>query len=179
MIQSRLLRLIVLAGMTHFLAACSPQFNWRQVQDASHTFTVFLPAKPAVFTRDIGLDDTQVAMTITAAQVDGTTFAVGELPRPGHLTDTEIIARMAQALTHNIQGREDRTALPVLPAAPPARDLYLHGTNQGKPVRMIARLIVHNDRVFQLMILATTQAIDEEQVTHFFGGFRYLAGSSD
>jgi hypothetical protein len=36
---------------------------------------VMFPAKPASFTRTIDLDGAQVSMTMTAADVDGATFA--------------------------------------------------------------------------------------------------------
>ncbi len=153
------------------LTACTPHYNWRQVGDANKTFTVLLPGKPAVFTRNIALGNIHVAMTMTAAKVDDITFAVGMFTLPDTLTADTVLAFMAQALTQNIAG----TPIQAFPSMPrtgnTSQDIAIKGTHQGKPAQLIARLLVHNSHVYQVLILATDNTIDAELAETFLDSF--------
>ena len=64
------------------LAACSPTYNWRDYTSPDARYRVTFPAKPSSATRTIDLDGLQVSMTMTAAEVEGATFAVGAAEAP-------------------------------------------------------------------------------------------------
>ena len=70
---------ILLAGA--LLAGCNPTYNWREVASQDGRFTALFPAKPTTFTRPVDVDGMRVQMTMTAAEVDGATFAVGTADR--------------------------------------------------------------------------------------------------
>ena len=59
------------------LAACSPKFDWREVRGSEAPFSILLPAKPASISRELKLDGVLLKMQMTAADVDGISFAVG------------------------------------------------------------------------------------------------------
>ncbi len=74
---------LVLASLSVvLLAGCSPTYNWRDYTSAEGAFKVLFPAKPATHTRGIDLGGIKVDMTMTAAEVEGTTFAVGTAVAP-------------------------------------------------------------------------------------------------
>jgi hypothetical protein len=67
---------LVLAGL---VAACSPEFNWRETRSPEQGFSVLLPARPASMSREIDLDGLRVVMTMTGARVDRALFTVGAI----------------------------------------------------------------------------------------------------
>ena len=71
---------ILLAGA--LLAGCNPAYNWRDYTSEDSRFKALFPAKPATLTRTVDLNGLQVEMTMTAAKVDNTTFAVGTAVAP-------------------------------------------------------------------------------------------------
>ncbi|MFT4103097.1 MAG: hypothetical protein QM674_19100 [Burkholderiaceae bacterium] len=64
------------------LAACTPTFNWREVQAGDDGYRVMLPAKPSHLQRRINLDGLEVEMSMRAAEVEGMSFAVGAIRLP-------------------------------------------------------------------------------------------------
>src|SRR5206468_1898405 len=90
---------VLLAGL--LLGACNPTYNWRDYASPDAPYRVMFPAKPASFTRTIDLDGMQVSMTMTAAEVDGTTFAVGSAEAPDEAHARAAVPAMVQALTRN------------------------------------------------------------------------------
>jgi hypothetical protein len=155
------------------LGACSPAYNWRQVTDARHTFSVLLPAKPAEFTRTIMLGDIQVDMTMTAAQVDQVQFAIGTFLLPNALPAPRALHLMAEGLRHNINGQAQPPLLTqALPANTIANDITYTGTYQGKTAHLFARLIAYNNRIYQILVLSTDGAIDEEQADILVASFK-------
>ncbi|MFT3800488.1 MAG: hypothetical protein QM766_04640 [Burkholderiaceae bacterium] len=64
------------------LAACTPTFNWREVQAGDDGYRVMLPAKPSHLQRRINLDGLEVEMSMRAVEVEGMSFAVGAIRLP-------------------------------------------------------------------------------------------------
>ena len=64
------------------LSACTPRFDWRSVRGTDAPYTILLPAKPSTHTRSVNLGGIQASMTMTAAEVDDVTFAVGSAELP-------------------------------------------------------------------------------------------------
>jgi hypothetical protein len=87
---------------TALLGACSPKYNWRDYASPDAPYRVMFPAKPASVTRSIDLDGKQVSMTMTAADIDGATFAVGAAEAPDEAQAQAALPAMMQALLRNI-----------------------------------------------------------------------------
>lgn len=64
------------------LSACSPAFNWREVQAGDDGYRVMLPGKPSHLQRRINLDGLDVEMSMRAVEVEGMSFAVGSIRLP-------------------------------------------------------------------------------------------------
>jgi hypothetical protein len=84
------------------LAACSPKFNWRDYNSQEAPFRAMFPDKPASHTRTVDLDGMKVEMTMTAADVDGTMFAIGTAEAPDADKAEAALAAMKTALVKNI-----------------------------------------------------------------------------
>lgn len=157
------------------LGACSPKFDWREVRGDDASFSVMLPAKPARLSREIDLGGTRVNMTMTAAEVDGITFAVGNATLPDAAAATKALLAMKTALVRNINGSIEREAS-AAPGAPPAIELEALGTTPaagGKPApRLIARLVARDARVYQVLVVGPADKIPRDQVDTFLTSFQ-------
>ena len=59
------------------LVACSPKYDWRTVHSNEGAYAVDYPAKPTAEARPIAINGQRMPMTMQAASVDGTLFAIG------------------------------------------------------------------------------------------------------
>lgn len=156
------------------LSACSPTYNWRESSDSGAHFSVLLPGKPASVTRQVDLDGPKVEMNMTAAEVDGTTFAVGTAELGDSPAAGKALDAMATALLNNIGGTARAEA--VLPGKTEAYgrvlDLDARGSVRGRPQRLVARLAARDKRIYQILILGEDKAVTDEIVETFFASFK-------
>lgn len=158
------------------LSACSPKYDWREVQGAGAPYTVALPAKPSSLSRPINLDGTQVTMTMTAAEVDDVTFAVGTAELPDAAKAQQALAAMKTTLVKNIDGtiRQEKTTGSA--AAPTSIEIEAIGEPSartgGQPRVLFARFIAKDMRVYQIVVVGKEKAVTRELVDTFFTSFR-------
>ena len=166
--------LIFLSLTCLVLAACSPRYNWREASDNGAHFVVLLPAKPASVTRSVDLDGPRVDMSMTAAEVDGLTFAVGTAELPDAAAATRALEAMRTALLNNIGAQAQGT--PTWPGQTDglarAQDIDARGMARGRPLRLVARLAAKDRRVYQILIVGDEKAITDENIETFFSSFK-------
>lgn len=172
---SRLLRAAAIACAL-LLAACSPKFDWREVRGAGAPYVVMLPAKPASHTREIDLDGIKVSMTMTAAEVDEVTFAVGAAALPDPAQASKALNVMKTALIRNIGGKITReksegsatipTMIEIEASGPPGR-----GSN-GQPRLLFARFAAKGNYVYQVVAVGSEKSISREAVDTFLASFK-------
>jgi hypothetical protein len=152
------------------LGACNPTYNWRDYASPDAPYRVMFPAKPASYTRTITLDGMQVSMTMTAAEVDGATFAVGAAEAPDEARAQAALPAMQEALLRNIGA----TAASQKAAAAPgktSRDVDVTGTSHGTPVRLVGHFEARGKRFYQVIVLGKANAVPPEQVEQFLTSF--------
>lgn len=88
--------------------ACTPAFNWREVRNLEHRFSVLLPARVAQMTRTIDLDGVALEMTMVGARAEQALFSVGAatLPRDDAALREHALAAMRTAMLNNIAARQ-------------------------------------------------------------------------
>ena len=86
------------------LAGCTPSHDWRETRGDSAPYTVLLPAKPASQTRQIMLSGTAVAMTMTSAEVDHVTYAIGSVVTADPVAAKKTMLAMKSALVGHVDG---------------------------------------------------------------------------
>ena len=148
------------------LAGCNPTYNWRDHTSQDDRYQVLFPAKPATFTRAVDVDGLRVDMTMTAAEVDGATFAVGAATAPDAARARAALPAMRLALLRNIGAAED--------AAPAAQDglrVEATGAANGRPVRLHGRFEARGERFYQVIVLGPADAVPAEQVEQFLTSF--------
>ena len=165
------------------LAACSPKYDWREVRGTDAPFVVLLPAKPATLSRPIDLDGSKVTMTMTAAEVDGVTFAVGTAQLSDAAHAQAALSAMKAALVKNIGGtiksektaalapangaaKSQATAIDIEASGAPGRDA------KGQPRMLVARFIAQDQRVYQVVVVGREKAVTRDAIDTFITSFK-------
>jgi hypothetical protein len=161
------------------LLACSPKYNWRDYASPEAPYRVMFPAKPASFTRDIELDGMRVAMTMTAAEVDGATFAVGAAQAQDPARAQAALEAMKLALLRNIGASAQQEALASASATSgsggenrTALDVDATGQANGAPMRLVGHFEARGKRFYQVIVMGRPEAVPPEQLEQFFTSFK-------
>lgn len=157
------------------LLACSPKFDWREVPGSAAPYVVMLPAKPATHARDINLDGLRVTMTMTGAEVDGVTFAIGSVPLTDAGQGGHALRAMKTALVRNINGSINSEKVSVPAEGTTMLELEAAGSlpNSADGKRLLlARLIAQDKHAFQLLVLGDERNVSREAADTFFTSFR-------
>jgi len=179
--------------VTAAVVGCSPKFDWREVRSTADAYTVSMPGKPQVVTRDLELplaDGTQkVSMTMTSAGVGPTMFAVGVAHLPSRVPQDTVQASMTyfrDGLLRNIGARtaEKEVTPPPGRAAPPAlrasTSFEAHGQigrpgEKPEPARLAARIYVVDDRIYQIVAMGRAADLPDEEIETFFTSFKLMS----
>lgn len=160
---------------TLLLAGCSPQFNWRDYSSPDAPFRVMFPDKPATHTRSVDLDGMSVNMTMTAAQVDGTMFAVGSAEAPDAARAQAALVAMKTAMVRNIGATITREKFrPASATGPEAIDIEATGSANGAPMKLIGHFEARNKRFYQVIVMGRATAMPPDQVEMFMTSFKLL-----
>ncbi|MGK5081378.1 hypothetical protein [Janthinobacterium sp. HLX7-2] len=156
------------------LSACSPQFDWRDYRSPDAQFTALFPGKPAVLTREIDLDGKKVSLTMTASEVDGNTFAIGNATLDSAEQAQAALPAMKTALLKNINGsvRSEKTAAAARSSSAGTRQrstlsIEATGTQQGKPVLLVGRFVAQDKHIVQIIILGKENKLSRETIDTF------------
>ncbi|MFP5462826.1 MAG: hypothetical protein ACLGII_14865 [Gammaproteobacteria bacterium] len=175
------MRFLLAALAASMAAACSPEYNWREVRSTEQGYLVMLPGKPATMTRTIRLDSLEVPMTMQGARVGEASFtvAVAALPSDDPATRAAAVASMRAGMLQNIGGTEREAVavrVPVVDGAG-ARLGDEHGVRvdadgrvREQKVTMRAGFASRGDRAYQWVALGPS--LDDEQARTFLGSFR-------
>ena len=154
------------------LGACSPKYNWRDYASPDAPYKIMFPAKPASVTRTIDLDGMQVSMTMTAAEVDGTTFAVGSAEAPDEAHARAALPAMRLALLRNIGAGDSPAQAAAGPDGKAVSEIDTTGNTKGGPVRLVGHFEARGKRFYQVIVLGKANAVPPEQIEQFLTSFK-------
>lgn len=158
------------------LCACSPKFDWREVNDADAPYVALFPAKPNYHTKELELDSIRVKMTMTGAEVESLSFAIAyaKIETAGNTTEQNqraqerVLMAMQSGMIKNIQGR-----LITQPTNPIKNTIQAVGRSpSGKEIKLVARFVSHGSYVLQVVMLGDEKSFTPEHVDMFFGSFK-------
>ncbi|AGW88666.1 membrane protein [Ralstonia pickettii DTP0602] len=173
------------------LCACSPRYDWRTIQSGEGGYAALYPGKPTSAARDVTIAGRKLPMTMEAARVDDTLFAVGVVTLPADDPELrrEALAAMQAGLLANLgtpSGEPARTRpVTIMTADRPGRPLegvevQASGVSpqDQSPRRLTARLVAVGIRAYQAVVLEAGDAARDlrqaEQVEQFLTGFHPL-----
>jgi hypothetical protein len=156
-------------------AACSPDYNWREVRPADLGLSVMLPGKPVTLTQRVRLDDVDLVMTMAGAKGDDIPFTVACAVLPDELAATRerVLAAMRAGMVRNIAGTETsarEVKVRLIDAAGAARGeasalhLVATGKVQGRPVQMHALFVAQGRRACQAVAIGEHLPAEEARV---------------
>ena len=141
------------------LLGCTPRYDWREVHDAESRFTVLMPIKPTTLARPINLDGIELTMAMTAAEVDGVTFAVGSVQLPDGAAARAALDKMKTALVKNINGsiKHEKRSAPAEPVS--TIDIDASGSRSGQPYLLLAHFAANDTRAYQVIVVGREPAV--------------------
>jgi hypothetical protein len=161
------------------LAGCSPKYNWRDYSSPDASYRVMFPGKPANYTRSIHLDGMAVDMTMTATEVEGATYAVGNAEAPDAQKARAALDAMKIALVRNIgatSATEKSSASAAASAAGSAgvlaSDVVANGVLNGVQMRLIGHFEARGKRFYQVVVIGPAKSIEPEQSEQFISSFK-------
>lgn len=155
------------------LSACSPRHDWREVHGTDAPYVALLPAKPVTHARPIDLDGIAVTMTMTAAQVDDATYAVGNAKLPDPSAAPAALKAMKTALVKNINGTVIREAAVEISGQPMTVELEAVGVGPNQQsLLLVGRFVAKDDRVYQAIVVGPEKSASREAIDTFFIGFK-------
>lgn len=146
------------------LSACSPKYDWRDYRSNDAPYAVLFPGKPATQTRSIKLDQLDVSMTMTAAEIDGVVFAVGSAQLADAAQVPAAIEAMKTAMVSNIGG----TVTASKTTANGAQEIEAG----GKGMRLVGRFMAKDRRIYQAVVIGPATNIDAETVDTYLSSFK-------
>jgi hypothetical protein len=163
------------------LAACSPSYNWRDYSSQDAPFRVMFPAKPDIHKRKIDVDGLSVEMTMTAVDIEGTTFAVGSAEAPDAAKAQAALGAMKTALVRNIAATITKEKTSAAATAGPSGntqratiDIEATGVRNGTPMKLVGHFEARDKRIYQVIVMGKAKAVSPEQVDQFMSSFKSL-----
>jgi hypothetical protein len=157
--------------LTILLTACSPKFDWREVRGTESPFTVLFPAKPATISREVTLNGVVLKMQMTAADVDGVSFAIGSAKVTDASKIPGVLEAMQQGMLNNIHGVLEKNSGSGSDAT--NSDVVAYGKlGNGQPVKFVGRFLARGAWVYQIVIIGKEKTLTPEVVDTFMTSFK-------
>ncbi len=183
-ITAKAVRMGLGTALCALLMACSPKYDWRTVHSSEGAYAVDYPARPTTDARPVAVNGQRLPMTMQAASIEGTLFAIGvvELPADDPVWRQHAVEALRSGLAANLKGRVEVRDIAVKTAAQPplslpAVELIAQGAGGDDPAprRLTARVVATGKRAYQAVVLesgdAARDARQQEQVDHFLASF--------
>lgn len=158
--------------LSFILAACTPKFDWREVRNSELPLRVLMPAKPSSFTREMRLDDMNVRLQMTAADVDQLSFAFAYAKLDNSdaanlgLNQEKLLTALKTGMLKNIHASQFEAG----GARHPKNTLVATGQSaNGTKISMVARFFRHGPWVVQLVVMGNEKAMSPEVLDMYFG----------
>lgn len=166
------------------LVACPSKYNWRAARSNEGTCAADYLIKPTVEAHPITISGQCTSMTVQAASVSGTPFAIGmvELPADDPVWCRRAVEALRNGLSTNLRGHvaERDIVVQVVAQSPlslPALELIVFGTGGDDPVphRPTTCVVATGEHTYRVVMLesgdAARNACQQEQVDRFPASF--------
>jgi hypothetical protein len=159
------------------ISACTPQYDWREVRGSAAPYVAVFPAKPAALSRAVNLDGLPITMTLTAAEINGVSFAVGSAPLTDPSKASAALQAMKLALIRNIGGiAKAEKQMPMAGIPIPAIEVEALGkasaNTKGQPRLLVARFVSKDKHIYQVLVTGPEKEVSREALDIFFSSFK-------
>lgn len=164
-----MIRIGLIGLLSVFLAACSPDYNWRQVSVGDGVATAFFPDKPRTQERTLPFSGHDIVFSLTSATVDDALFTVAHAPLPEALRANQAARRefataVVRSLYRNL-GVQEPEPLPAF-----GELFVIEGQGPQGPVRLQARVWLTDRSLVEGLVTAARDAFPAAQADEFLQG---------
>ena len=159
----KLISLCLLWVTLVWLSGCTPEYNWRELSVADDRAVVMFPARTQTEQRKIDVQGMNLAFSLTSAAVGDAVFSVG------YAALDEIVdpAKAQMLVDAFVQALYRRVGQSVPPRAVAGEAFTLETDVNGRPSRLLGRVLVHRGMLIQVVVSGPTQALSRENAAEF------------
>lgn len=165
-------RILVAMLCVCLLEACSPSFDWRQVDFGQRGASGVLPDSPQTQTHQVAYETWTLPLSMTSARAGSVLFALGSAPLPPDLSasssERERLARWAIKSFYQNAGAE----LPD-PAPGPGERFTVHGQGPSGAVVIEAQVRVTDVEWLEAVVIAAPEDYAQAPVGDFWFSLRW------
>ncbi|MCC2597279.1 hypothetical protein LKR43_13120 [Pusillimonas sp. MFBS29] len=155
--------------MSLVLAACSPDYNWRQVAVGDGAVMAFFPEKPVTQSRTLQFSGHDIEFALTSAKVGDVLFTVAHAPLPAAVRNDEALAQeFARAVMQSLYRNMGATESDPLPAL--GESFAINGKTPQGDMRLRATVWLSQGALVEGLVMATPDEFPEPQAEQFFQG---------
>ncbi|MGE8627034.1 hypothetical protein [Achromobacter denitrificans] len=148
------------------VAACTPSYNWREVDVADGHVRAAFPDRVMTDTRDLKLDTHTLRFTLATANVGEAVFAVGSAPLPPDIA-ADPVAKRALGLALMRSLYTNMQAMPPMEWPPYGEVIEVHGKAMGKPGWLQAKVWVTDTMLIEAVAAGTQESLPAERAREF------------
>ncbi|WP_313624532.1 hypothetical protein [Achromobacter sp.] len=148
------------------LAACSPSYNWREMDVADGHVRAAFPARVSTETRDLKLDNHTLKFTLASATVDEAVFAVGSAPLPPEIAASPA-ARQALGVALMRSLHTNMQSPPPTDWPPYGQEIEVRGKAVGKPGWLLAKVWVTDTMLIEAVAAGTEESLPADRAREF------------
>ena len=156
----------VFLTLTLALAACSPSYNWREMDVADGHVRAAFPARVSTETRALKLDTHALKFTMASATVGEAVFAVGSAPLPPEIAASPA-ARQALGVALMRSLYTNMQAPPPNEWPPYGQEIEVRGKAVGKPGWLQAKVWVTDTMLIEAVAAGTEESLPAERAREF------------
>ncbi|KDB79828.1 hypothetical protein [Bordetella bronchiseptica] len=148
------------------LAACSPSYNWREIDVADGRVRAAFPGRVQTDTRDLTLAEVPLRFSLTSARVEQAVFAIGHAPLPPEVAADPARRRaLGEALARSLYANLGVQPPDPLPA--PGADIEIHAPPGERDDWLLARVWATDDMLIEAVAAGTRQTLPAERAREF------------
>ncbi len=156
----------VFLALALLLAACSPSYNWREMDVADGHVRAAFPARVSTETRELRLDTHTLPFTLASATVGEAVFAVGSAPLPPEIAASPAARQaLGVALMRSLYANMQAPPPKEWPAF--GQDIEVHGKAVGKPGWLHAKVWVTDTMLIEAVAAGTEESLPAERAREF------------
>jgi hypothetical protein len=154
--------LLVLCGLL-WLAGCTPEYNWRELNVAEDRAVVTFPSRVKTEQRTLQVDGIDLVFSLTSAAVDQSVFSVGYAPLNAQL-DAAQNERLVRAFATALAARVGQ---PLTPQALNGQVFELESVVGGQAARLMGRVLIHRGVLLQVVVSGPQKSLSKENAAEF------------
>lgn len=160
-----MLKKLLLVGLAGLLAACSPRYDWRELDAAEGQVRAAFPARVQTDSRDLVLVGRELRFSLTSAQVEGAVFAVGYAPLPEDLQGKPAARELGDALRRSLYANFG--AEPPAQAPDDGTEIEVHAPPGQRDAWLLARIWVTSRMLIEVVATGSRRSLSPEHAREF------------